>query len=262
MAARTFVDQLGNAVVVPHPPQRIVSLVPSQTELLASLGLNAEVIGITKFCVHPQDWRKTKTLVGGTKNFRVDLIRQLQPDLVIGNKEENEQESINELMALFPVWLSDIATHQDALSMIRLLGELTGKHKEANQLIGQIENAFNDVDKFPDTPAIYLIWKNPWMGAASNTFIHHMMELAGLKNCLGAFNRYPKLTEDMMRHLNPGVVLLSSEPYPFKEAHMHELRAILPRAKMVMVDGEMFSWYGSRMLMFPDYISRLKTQLS
>src|SRR4051812_11307667 len=119
-----FTDQMGNAVELEGPPSRIVSLVPSQTELLFYLGLDKEVAGITKFCIHPAEMFHSKPRVGGTKKYDFEKIRQLAPDLIIGNKEENEQKQVEELQKLYPVWMSDIRNLADALQMIRSVGEL------------------------------------------------------------------------------------------------------------------------------------------
>src|ERR1700741_3198050 len=108
-----FIDQTGRKISIPQIPQRIISLVPSQTELLFDLGLDKEVVGITKFCVHPPEWFQTKTRVGGTKQLKIDLIKQLQPDLIIANKEENVKEQIEELEKHFPVWISDVNNLED-----------------------------------------------------------------------------------------------------------------------------------------------------
>lgn len=262
MPPRIYVDQLGNEVQLSGPPARIVSLVPSQTEVLASLALNKEVIGITKFCVHPDGWKKSKTIVGGTKNFRLDVIHELKPDLIVGNKEENDQHGIEELRRQYPVWMSDIITFQDAITMIGALGEITHRETKAKILIDSITHSIDKLKPVAERKALYLIWKNPWMGAASGTFIHSMLSLAGFENCLQEHSRYPELTDEELVSLNPYVLLLSSEPYPFKENHIQELKTLVPKAKVLLVDGEMFSWYGSRMQHFADYINQLNLQLS
>jgi ABC-type Fe3+-hydroxamate transport system substrate-binding protein len=243
-------------------PQRIISLVPSQTELLADLGLGDRVVGITKFCIHPEEWRKTKAIVGGTKNFDFDMIRSLNPDLIIGNKEENYQEGIEELQKHFPVWMSDIVTIDDACQMILSIGDITDASEKASALIERIKNEFKSVVRLEPQSTLYLIWKNPWMGAASGTFIDEMLKLSGLRNCLKSKTRYPELTSDEIGQLNPELILLSSEPYPFKEKHMEELQMLCPTSKILLVDGEMFSWYGSRLLKFPTYLEDLKRVLS
>jgi ABC-type Fe3+-hydroxamate transport system substrate-binding protein len=262
MASRVFSDQLGNQILLPETPYKIISLVPSQTELLASLGLDPEVIGITKFCVYPERWKKSKTIVGGTKKFRLEVIRALEPDLIIGNKEENDQTSMEELRKQFPVWMSNVITFQDALHMMVAVGEITGKETEAKKLVEDIRDSLNELKPITARKTLYLIWKNPWMGAASGTFIHTMLTLAGFENCLREQSRYPELMDEQLVSLSPDVVLLSSEPYPFKEKHIQELKSLLPKAKILLVDGEMFSWYGSRMLYFADYIHQLSLRLS
>ncbi len=262
MALRTFIDQLGNQSTISFPPQRIISLVPSQTELLADLGLGDRVVGITKFCVHPETWRKSKTIVGGTKKFEFDQIRELQPDLIIGNKEENYQAGIEQLMAEYPVWMSDIVTIDDALTMIKQIGMLTKSDQQASELVDQITDAFLRIEKLPPLRALYLIWRTPWMAAASGTFIHELMMLAGLQNCLVSSARYPELNEEEMKTLDPQIILLSSEPYPFGQKHVDEIQKIYPRAKVLLVDGELFSWYGSRLRKFPDYVKSIKLRLS
>jgi len=257
MFLRTFTDQLANQISIPNPPQRIISLVPSQTELLADLGLEDRVVGITKFCVHPGGWRNTKTIVGGTKNFRFDVIESLNPDLIIGNKEENYREGIEKLQLTYPVWMSDIVTVQDALSMIERLGELTGTTSQAIKIKSQIEASFSGLKKLPPLRTLYLIWKNPWMGAAPGTFIYEMLTAGGLVNCLERHNRYPEISGEDIRLLNPELILLSSEPYPFQQKHVTELRQLCPKANIMLVDGEMFSWYGSRLVKFSEYLQTI-----
>ena len=253
---RQYFDQLGRSIEFNFPPQRIVSLVPSQTELLFDLGLGDRVVGITKFCIHPQEWFKTKPKVGGTKNFSLDAISHLNPDLIIGNKEENEEVGIVKLSEKYPVWMSDIFDWQSAMQMIEQVGKLVDKSSEAKSLVSEIESRFKNTRKFETRRAFYMIWRKPWMAAGKNTFINSMLSKIGLTNCVEQ-TRYPELTDDQIRELSPDLILLSSEPYPFKEKHIQELNEILPQAKVVLVDGEMFSWYGSRLLKAPDYFSTL-----
>ena len=248
-------DQLGNVLILIKAPKRIVSLVPSQTELLFDLGLDDEVIGITKFCIHPETWRKTKTIVGGTKRIRHDVIDKLQPDLIIANKEENTKEDIEILQKKYPVWISDIITWQDAMMMITGVAEVVGKTQRGKELVSQIESAFAELPTFPSAKVLYLIWRGPWMAAASDTFIVTMLQKLGLENALKDFSRYPEMTDEQIQALHPDYILLSSEPYPFKEIHIAELQQIYPAAKVMLVDGEMFSWYGSRLILAADYFN-------
>lgn len=249
-------DQLQQPVNIPEQAQRIVSLVPSQTELLYDLGLDHEVVGITKFCVHPADWRKRKTSIGGTKQFDIEAIHKLKPDLIIGNKEENYKEGIETLMRDYPVWMSDIYKLDDAFTMIEQIGMLTHKQERAGQLVQEIQEQFSTLRTFNGQQVLYLIWRKPWMAAGQNTFINNILSMSGLINCVAGV-RYPALTASAIAELNPDFVFLSSEPYPFKEKHTDELQRIFPNANIVLVDGEMFSWYGSRLLQFPAYLRSL-----
>lgn len=246
------------------PPQRIVSIVPSQTELLASFGIDNQVVGITKFCVHPEKWFQEKTRVGGTKTLNFEKIAALKPDLIIGNKEENAQEQIEKLAENFPVWMSDIVSLQDALAMIRDVGMLVDRQALANNMATEIEGRFEKLaTSLPDrpVPAAYLIWRKPYMAAGSETFIHEMMGCAGFENVFGNSPRYPETSLKALAETQPQVILLSSEPYPFAQKHIAELEAACPGAKIILVDGEMFSWYGSRLLKTPDYFQQVQEML-
>ncbi len=261
MAFRTFTDQMNREVRVNFPPRRIVSLVPSQTELLFDLGLDAEVVGITKFCIHPRDRFKTTPKVGGTKLLHMDRIRELQPDLILGNKEENEREQIEALMKEFPVWMSDIVTLEDALGMIEGVGEITGKTAAARSLTGSIRSGFGKLAAAADggapVRALYLIWKDPYMAAGPGTFIDQVMQAGGWENVVTE-SRYPEVPASAIRDMDPDVVFLSSEPYPFRDRHLAEIREICPRSTVMLVDGELFSWYGSRLMRTPEYLVSLK----
>lgn len=242
---------MGNVLSLELPLKRIISLVPSQTELLYDLGLDAEVVGITKFCVHPPYWLKEKTIIGGTKKFHFETIDRLQPDLIIGNKEENYQEGIELLQKNYPVWMSDIVNLDDALSMVTSVSEITRKKNLGLALVGHIGKLFKEIKPIKAS-VLYLIWRKPWMGAGKGTFINSMLEIMGLENALQT-ERYPELSEEEIKELHPDLLFLSSEPYPFKEEHIEELKRLVPKAKILLVDGEMFSWYGSRLLNAPDY---------
>lgn len=261
-----YIDQLGKRVALTEHPKRIVSLVPSQTELLFDLGLDNEVAGITKFCIHPANWFKTKTRIGGTKKIDFSKIRSLNPDLIIGNKEENEQQQIEQLMKEFPVWMSDIKNLNDALRMIASVGEITGTSQKASQLTDNIQHAFEELKQHSSLSekqtAIYLIWNDPLMAAGRNTFIHDMMTACGLQNVVTTDQRYPILDYNALRELNPQNLLLSSEPFPFKKSHADQIAKVLPNTKIMFVDGEMFSWYGSRLIKAPSYFEKLISQFT
>lgn len=251
-------DQMGRQISVNASPVRIVSLVPSQTELLFDLGLEGEVAGITKFCIHPSEWFLSKTKVGGTKKLNLQKIRELQPDLIIGNKEENDQSQIQELMNEFPVWMSDITNLEEALEMIRAIGYLCGREQRAEEIASGISHGFEKINlKMWETLKVaYFIWKDPWMLAGKNTFIDDVIKKAGLVNAVEA-ERYPVLSTTEIAALHPDLVFLSSEPYPFKDQHLEELKDICPDAKIRLVDGELFSWYGSRLLHTSEYLKSI-----
>ena len=253
---QSFSDQLGNIISLQHPPQRIVSLVPSQTELLFYLGLQKEVVGITKFCVPPSEWRQRKTIVGGTKKFHFDIIKKLNPDLIIGNKEENYRDGIEQLRGDFPVWMSDIITFEDAFSMIESVGALTDKNPEAVRCVEEIKTRFGRIKNYGDRSVLYLIWKDPWMAAGKQTFIDSILSAIGLKNVVEG-NRYPVLSLEDIRTLSPQIIFLSTEPFPFARTHANELSEV-SQAKVLLVDGEMFSWYGSRLIKAADYFNALE----
>ncbi len=244
-----------------NPPTRIISVVPSQTELLHELGLRDEVIGITKFCVHPKEWHHSKVRVGGTKTLQLELIHSLKPDLILANKEENNKEQIENLQQQYPVYISDVRNIEDALHMITRISELVHKQTEASKIISRIENALkNNGIKHRRLKTIYLIWKDPFMASGIDTFIHSMMQEGGFTNCV-LLPRYPILTNEELRKMNPELVLLSSEPYPFKQKHIEELARLLPEAQIKLANGELFSWYGSRMSQSFDYFSALHEEL-
>jgi ABC-type Fe3+-hydroxamate transport system substrate-binding protein len=255
-----FTDQMQRVVQLNERPKRIISLVPSQTELLADLGLEEEVIGITKFCIYPEKWFRSKTRVGGTKQLNIELIRSLKPDLIIGNKEENTAEDISNLEGIAPVWMSDIYTLEGALKMIVSIGEIVSKKWESEVMVKKIQEEFNRIKKAPSRKKVlYFIWKDPEFLAGKNTFIDAMLEAVGFANCC-RLERYPALAD--IETIHPDFIFLSSEPFPFKEEHTEYFQELYPNAKVVFVDGEMFSWYGSRMLLAPDYFQRLAHELA
>ena len=261
-SGRQVIDQMGNEVDVPVLPQKIISLVPSQTELLFDLGLEKELIGVTKFCVHPRQKVITKTKIGGTKNFNFDRIADLSPDLIIGNKEENYRDGIEKLKTQYPVWMSDIRNLEDNRAMILALGQMNNRLTEAHNLTERIDELTRTFDPITDKSIIYFIWRKPYMAVGGDTFIDEMLKFCGFDNLLRNQKRYPELDAMQIEALDPEVILLSSEPFPFKAGHVAEFKAICPKAKILLVDGEMFSWYGSRLLKAIPYFRGLKRTMS
>lgn len=256
-----FKDQIGSPVHLKDKPKRIISLVPSQSEYLWDLGLREELVGITTFCVHPEDMFRSIERVGGTKKLNLEKIRRLKPDLVIGNKEENERSQVELLQKEFPVWMSDIYTFEDAFNMMKSLGEIFEKKKEAQLILEYLKKSLAGVKNiFAQQKIAYFIWNDPYMFAAKNTFIDHVLHHLGFENSLNRWQRYPELDEETLKKINPEFCFLSSEPFPFKEKHVAELQKILPDSKIMIVDGEVFSWYGTRLLHLEKYVQENLTQ--
>jgi ABC-type Fe3+-hydroxamate transport system substrate-binding protein len=248
------IDQMQREVEIVSPLLRIVSLVPSQTELIVDLGLEKHLVGVTKFCVHPKELKNRIQQIGGTKNVDIQKVIDLKPDLVIGNKEENFKSDIDKLEQHVPVWMSDIYTLDDAYEMIQQIGELTDKEVVASDLVNRIKYNFSKISPLIEQKkCLYLIWRKPYMAAGKNTFIDHLLEQLGFENAL-QIDRYPEVE---FTNLEPDYIFLSSEPYPFKEKHIEELQTIFPSAQIRLVDGEFFSWYGSRLLGAPNYFNKL-----
>ncbi len=262
---KTFTDQMGRKVSFNYPLKRIISLVPSQTELLFYLGLDETVVGITKFCVHPEVKSRKKVKIGGTKNLNFEKITSLQPDLIIGNKEENEKTQIEQLAQQFPVWMSDIKKLEDAFEMIEQIGEITDRATPAAQLSHQLKKLFSTFiessKSFPEKSVAYLIWRKPFMVAADQTFINEMLKIAGFKNVFDHLQRYPSITLEELAKAAPEIILLSSEPYPFKEKHIAEIQEYCPQQMVKLVDGELFSWYGNRLMHAIRYFETLRKEL-
>lgn len=260
-----YIDQLDRKINLGSTPKRIVSIVPSQTELLHNLGLDMEVIATTKFCVHPQSWFRNKTRIGGTKNLNIEKILSLNPDLIIANKEENDQQQIDELEKTTPIWISDIHNLGDALKMIDSIGILINKKANATKLIAEIKVAFEKLKQKVETntpkSVLYLIWHNPYMTVGADTFVSDMLTSCGLVNCIKE-DRYPNIDIEQIKDLNPDYIFLSSEPFPFKQKHIEELQKELPFTKIEMVNGEMFSWYGNRLKISPLYFAELMVKLN
>ncbi|PWT71141.1 MAG: cobalamin-binding protein [Bacteroidetes bacterium] len=255
---QAFQDQLNRTIYLKHRPTRIVSLVPSQTELLYDLGLDHEIVGITDYCVRPKHWKYPKSKLGGTKKLHLPAIHKLNPDLIIANKEENDKEQIEALVGHYPVWISDIRHIADACQMIETVAVITGKQEIARNMIGEIRKSFEQLARLKKTrkEAAYFIWRKPYMVAGGDTFISAMMDYCGFNNYFTHHSRYP-IVSDVHSLAGCEVILLSSEPFPFQQKHIEELSFFLPTAKFKLVDGEMFSWYGSRLLQAPAYFRKL-----
>lgn len=248
-------DMMGRMIPVPPHPTRIISLVPSQTALLWYLGASESVVGVTKFCVTPPDAKSHARIIGGTKMIRHSVIDALHPDLIIANKEENTQEDITILAAKYPVWVSDVVTLEDAFYMIQAIGDIVGKTEQARIIIQDIEKhrlAFHTW-RPASLSALYLIWEKPRMAAGTKTFINSMMTECGFQNVLSKYERYPVIHDDLLADLDTEIILLSSEPYLYKEKHLKYYQTLFPNKVVLCIDGVPFSWYGSSLLGSFDY---------
>ncbi|WP_044399228.1 ABC transporter substrate-binding protein [Lacinutrix sp. Hel_I_90] len=259
-------DQIGRKIELISTPKRIVSLVPSQTELLYDLGLEDTLVGITKFCVHPFHFKSIKTVVGGTKSINMDKLKALQPDIILCNKEENTKAIVEACEQICPTHVSDIFTIADCLELIIQYGVLFNKRTNANKISNKIEFNLKDFQAYikekPVLKVAYFIWRKPWMAAGNTTFINHLLQLNKFENIYANKERYPEVTIEKIRQEgDPEIILLSSEPYPFKEAHAFEIGRHSHHAKTIFVDGEYFSWYGSRLIKAFNYFKTLRDRL-
>lgn len=264
---KTFFDQLNRSLEIEIPPKRIISLVPSQTELLVDLGLRDSVVGVTKFCVHPVDLRDSKKVVGGTKQVHIDKIRKLAPDIILCNKEENTLQMVEELGEIAPVHVSDVKNVDDSIELIREYGEIFKAREKASEIAGNILDLRDDFREFvkeePVRNVAYFIWKKPWMVVSNDTFIDHLLRLNNFENVFSAEkSRYPEVTLEDLEKKKPDQIFLSTEPFPFKEEDKEAFEKLVRKDCIHIVDGEYFSWYGSRLVAAFTYFKKLHSELT
>lgn len=237
---------------------RIISLVPSITEALFDFGLNHnQIVGRTKFCIHPAEKVAEVPVIGGTKNLHLEKISRLSPELIIANKEENEKLQVEELAKQFDVWVTDIANLDDNRKFLQELGDRLNRPQQASFFINEIEQAVPQQKM--TKKAAYLIWQKPYMTIGQDTFIHDVMSKVGLINIFGTEKRYPEITTEDLREAE--VILLSSEPFPFKTKHVQELQDIFPEKQILLADGEAFSWYGTHLARRKAYFEELSKEI-
>lgn len=262
MSKKAVQDHLGRAVAFQFPPKRIVSLCPSITETLCDLHLSERIVGRTRYCIHPVHLVKHIRPVGGTKKIHEAVIDELCPDLIIAEKEENPKETVERLEKKYPVFVAEVKTFDDALEMIRDLGEITGQTKQATEMAGKITKKFQDLCYAGGPKVAYVIWKNPYMVAGNDTYIHSVLKKAGFTNAFRDFpGRYPEVSIEDFRTSSVDCIFLASEPFPFQESHKEELAQHVPDVPIVLVDGEI-CWYGSRMMKAADELHRLAVQIT
>lgn len=259
-----IIDQKNWSINEHRSYRRIISLVPSLTEYLWYLGLEEEVIGISKFCIKPQHWFKAKQRVGGTKSLNMAKIKSLNPDLILANKEENEKGQIEELAKSHTIYLSDIESLEESYDALRQIGQLVNREEKANLLIADIKLGMKALNqRMQGYSCLYFIWQKPYMVAGEQTFIDHILSQHGFKNLGRTISgRYPEVRDENRSDLDPDFIFLSSEPFPFAEKHLENFRKMFPQAKVLLVDGEAYSWYGSRMKESIPYFKRFYDSLT
>lgn len=235
---------------------RVVSLVPSITEALFDLGLTEnEIVGRTKFCIHPSEKVKNIEIIGGTKNLNIEKIKSLKPDLILANKEENIKEQVEILMKDLKVIVYNTETIEDNYYLLKNLGLLFNKEERAQVFNLKIYEILDQTKINSTIKVAYLIWNTPYMTVGSDTFIHHVLSEIGFENIFKDQVRYPEIkTADLAK---ADVIMLSSEPFPFKEKHIAELKEVYPDKKIMIVDGEAFSWYGTHIAKCENYFKEL-----
>lgn len=263
---RVFQDQIGRVFELEETPKRIISLVPSQTELLVDLGLEKSIVGVTKFCIHPTYLKQDKKIVGGTKNINIEKIKALKPDIILCNKEENTKEIVQFCMQITSTHVSDIYSINDVFELINQYGDIFSCKTKSSEIKEEINFKLNSFQKFIKGKNVkrvaYFIWKKPWMVVGNNTFINHVLQLNKFANVYQTKERYPEIDIQKAKNENIELILLSSEPYPFKGKHILELQEKFKTSKVILVDGEMFSWYGSRLLKAFDYFKTLHQKIN
>jgi ABC-type Fe3+-hydroxamate transport system substrate-binding protein len=244
---------------------KIISLVPSITLLICDLGLENQIVGRTKFCIHPAGKVKKIPIVGGTKNVDFQKIQLLNPDIIFSTKEENTKEDILALKKSFKVIVFEVDNLADNYKMIEKIGKLTQTEAKAQLIIQQTKAKFEElISSFrpSNLPTLYFIWRKPYMTVGKDTFIHSLLAAMGLKNMFEHQTRYPIIQNLKTSYLEKcKLILLSSEPYPFSEKHIKEFQEQLPQAQILLVDGEFFSWYGSKMIDAPKYFKEILSKI-
>lgn len=258
---KTVTDHLGRELSYSFPPKRIISFCPAITETMYHLHLQKEVVGRTRFCIHPQPEVNEAINVGGTKDMKLDRIHDVKPDFIIAEKEENTKEMVEELEKHYPVFVFEIQTYDDALRMIQDLGDITNRMTEAQRMIFDINTKFKQLPHMKNARVAYVIWKNPYMVVGKNTYIQSLLQKMGFVNPFIDYEgRYPAISEEDLWDAQLDYLFLATEPFPFQEKHVKEFRKQLPHTKPMIIDGEMF-WYGAKMLEAVHYFKETFTKI-
>ena len=251
------IDHLGRSMILPQSPKRIISICPAITETLFSLGLEKEIVGRTKYCIFPKGTVEQVPVVGGTKDVDLDKIKELQPDLIFAEKEENTEEIVKELEKIAPVFVLEVKSIKDAYRLITTLGEVTKNTETAHLLLTACQKSFQSIVGKENGKAAYVIWRKPYMVVGGTTYICDVLHTMGFQNPFtNEDSRYPVITKEQLANAKLDKLFLASEPFPFQQKHLSEFQSFLPHTEIILVDGEMF-WYGSRMLVAGEYLAKL-----
>lgn len=262
-----YKDSLNREISISKTPQRIISLVPSLTELLHDMGLERQIVGVTKYCVHPVHYQHTKKLVGGTKKVKYQVIKDLKPDFILCSKEENTKEMVTELESIAPVYVSDVNTFEEALALIEQLGLVLNRRTKSQHIIDKInfrlQQFQSSIKNIRIRKVAYFIWANPWMVAGSETFIDDMLRICRFENAYATKERYPEINiAQMQLHEKPDLLMFSSEPYSFKDEDVYEVLRSNRKILTIYVDGQYFSWYGSRLIKAFDHFKQIHEKIA
>jgi len=257
MTKKTILDQMGRKIEINENPSRIVSLVPSLTELLYFYSMDDQIKGVTEYCAFPAEKTQKVAKVGGPKTLNIELIRELNPDLIIASKEENTKKQVEALEKEFPVWISDVCSLEDAYKMIEKIGHICNKKDLAQNLSSNIEKSMELLHYKSNIKVAYLIWENPYMTAGKNTLINDIINKLGFNNVFEHYNRYPRITSKEISESKADFILLPSEPYHFTASHMDKFKKLCPQSKILLVNGQFFSWYGNRLLLAVNYFKTI-----
>jgi len=254
-------DQIGTQIILPKVPERVISLVPSLTYTMYRLQLEDKLVGVTRFCKYPLHITKQKTIIGGTKDVKFDRIKQLKPDLILANKEENTKEIVDFIKTIAPVYVSDVFDINSNMKMLNDFGDIFNIQNSVIEIKNNINHNLTKLNSQGKLSAVYLIWKNPWMSIGGDTFISKMMQYAGFDNLFNYEKRYPEISINTLVELKPQILLLSSEPYPFKEKDRSELQKLLPDTCILLVKGEPFTWFGTYIETAVDYFKIVQKEI-
>ncbi|HEY8491449.1 MAG TPA: cobalamin-binding protein [Dehalococcoidia bacterium] len=258
MKAVRVVDAVGREVLIPYPPRRIVSLVPSLTEALFAFGAGEQVVGVTRFCTEPPEGVAAKAKVGGTKKVQYQAVRDLEPDLVIASAEENRKEDVAPLIIdRIPIFVTLPTTVEEAVQQLRVLARIVGREEEARPVLEDAEAAVAELRAArtarPPVSVFCPVWRRPYVHAGPGTYLHDVLELCGGTNLFADRpGRYFNVTLEEMADRNPDVILLPDEPFPYGEQHLPEFQAFtqvtaVREGRVHLIDGKLVTWYGPRM---------------